>query len=182
MRLFFGIQFPTEVRQALAQLSVPIPNVKWIPESNLHLTLAFLGKRTELTQKLADEAAATVRCPAFHLEIRSAGGFRTTQSASVLWAGVEPSDSLLSLRQSLVDELKDRSIFSDERPFRPHITLARVKKRSKVDARDWVQTNLSFGPVRFSVFQFHLFSSEPTPSGSIYRIVESYSLPGTDPS
>ena len=106
MRLFVALQ-PTEpARESLASLADDIPDIRWVPRGQLHLTLRFIGEvSADDTDKIAG-ALARVRVQPFFLELTGTGGFPARGPASVLWAGVGRGHPLLhQLRQQVDDQL-----------------------------------------------------------------------------
>lgn len=93
----------------------------------LHLTMAFLGDQDPPQLSQLFDVAMQVSCQVagFTMRFGSIGGFPTNESARVLWLGVEATVMLHQLQQSLCQELSQREIHYDKRPFVPHLTLAR---------------------------------------------------------
>lgn len=126
MRLFIAITFRAELRRFLAGLgeAAAAAGVKgrFSPGENLHLTLAFIGesqRREELVGILED-----LHGSAFSLEIGGLGRF-VKRGGDVLWLGVRESRPLLELYGKLSGALRAAGFSLEERPYRPHITLAR---------------------------------------------------------
>lgn len=133
MRLFLAINLEPHVQGALGAATAPLaaaaPSLRWSREARLHLTLKFLGEQP-------DDAAATVapaladvtrRHKPFAMRIGGVGAFPNFRRPRVVWMGVAP-DPRLELLHHDVEVACERLGFPlDGRPFRPHITLARVK-------------------------------------------------------
>lgn len=128
MRLFVAVWPPesaiADLAQAVAALTVDAPAPRWLPVHRWHITLAFLGEVEEsavpdLTQRLA----RTVR-GAESGELRLAGAGRFGRA--VLWAGVSGEvDPLATLARRICAAARGAGIGLDDRPFHPHLTLAR---------------------------------------------------------
>ncbi len=99
--------------------------IKQVPVENLHLTLKFLGeiegKPLEETVKILNTIAAETA--AFTLELTGVGQFPRRGTPRNLWLGVKPSPALHALAERIGKEVR----YGDDKPFSPHITLARVK-------------------------------------------------------
>ena len=111
-----------------AALRTQAPALAWTAAPRLHLTLRFLGETTdEAAQRIpaaVDEVASAHR--PFPMRLRQVGAFPNFRRARVVWMGVEP-DPRLELLHHDVELACDRLGFGIEgRPFRPHVTLARV--------------------------------------------------------
>lgn len=122
MRLFIAIPFSEEVRSVLLdaqeQLRAQGMRANYSQPGNLHLTLAFLGEtdRWEAARQAMSEIAAAP----FSLTIAGSGRF-----GNLYWAGVRPCRPLEALARSLQSALCAHGFAPEQRPFRPHITLAR---------------------------------------------------------
>ena len=132
---------------------------------NIHLTLIFLGqvrqeKEIELRSRLRLIEAAH-----FELVINKAGAF---PRAKVCWVApsVQP-DALKELYRILLKTVHDMGFDTDDRPFRPHITL--LRKSRAVNAHD-------IKPLGWEVGSFYLIESVQTRDGVQYRIVEEFRL------
>jgi 2'-5' RNA ligase len=125
-RLFFAIWPQPEAREALARLAHDVARVaggKPVEAAKIHLTLAFLGPVDDAGSALAHAIGGRVGGTAFALALDRVGSFRR---ARVAWAG--PSalpPALESLESSLTRALRAAGFALEERPFNPHVTLAR---------------------------------------------------------
>ena len=131
MRLFFAIWPDDPAREALARLASTVAAAtggRATPEANIHMTLEFLGEVGD--ERLGDLGgiAAAAGGRAFDLRLDRLGGFRR---ARVAWAGATLAPpALLELHSALSRGLAAAGFGLEERPFAPHVTLAR-----KVDNR-----------------------------------------------
>lgn len=134
-RTFLALELPYAVRNTLRRrierLARMIPEVRWADPASLHVTLVFLGELDDTQLDAATQAAATVagaHAP-FSLELASLGTFGSARSPRVIWVGLAGEKArLLSLQAAVADDLAARGFSREERPFSPHLTLARVKK------------------------------------------------------
>jgi RNA 2',3'-cyclic 3'-phosphodiesterase len=136
LRLFAAVELPEEIRAAVLDLMAPFRDLagfRWTPAENLHLTLAFLGwvrpeQVEEVTARLAGAAADLVP---FEARLGGAGGFPEHGKARVLWVGFDDDGQLASLAGAVRAALGE--LFGpDERPFRPHVTVARALRPQRV--------------------------------------------------
>ena len=74
-RLFIALDLPADCRHQLASLATPIRGVRWIPEHQLHLTLAFLGDVAPEPHARLLETLSAIRVPPFVLRIEALGTF-----------------------------------------------------------------------------------------------------------
>lgn len=105
----------------------------------MHVTLAFLGETTD--ERLVDVTAAAREAArgitAFDIELDRPGRFPPSGRPKVVWLGMGAgAPSLLALGERVRAELRRSEIAFDAKPFRAHVTLARVRDdASLVDAR-----------------------------------------------
>jgi 2'-5' RNA ligase len=132
MRLFFSVPVPAEARRALrapieAARAAAGKAASFGNLDQLHFTLAFLGEQPESAVAPACAAAAAVRADAFALRLRGAGAFPNLNRPRVLWIGADGAQPLCEMAAALRRELLQRGISLDEKPFRPHLTIARMR-------------------------------------------------------
>ena len=116
-----------------------------VPESKIHLTLAFLGEVGDERVEELRSAAAAMQSPAFELIFDTVGWFR---GARVGWAGSSRvAPDLLTLQSRLAGELSERGFTLDTRPYTPHVTLARKVgvpvTRASIPPIRWVARELA---------------------------------------
>src|SRR5271166_2074651 len=131
MRLFTGLDLSPEVVRALDALLDrlrPVARLKWSPPANLHITTRFIGEWP--AERLADLRAALGGIPshpAIPIHIRNLGFFPNPHSPRILWAGVEAAPDLAALASETDHALSPLGLKPEDRPFSPHLTLARIK-------------------------------------------------------
>lgn len=125
MRLFLSIAPPADVIDDLALLTQRLRTVTRSVRPELwHITLAFLGEIDDETVPLIEGCVGEVAeiSPPARLRLGGGGHF----GASVLWAGVRgDTEGLHQLAEALRIELRTAGVGFDERPYRPHLTIAR---------------------------------------------------------
>lgn len=181
MRLFTAIDLPSPVLMRLERLIIalrPEALIKWSPLDNLHITTKFIGEWPEARLDELHEALSKVLpCEPFDLDIRNLGWFPNEHSPRVLWAGVHANGSLQNLARAIEDCLLTLGIAKEDRPYSPHLTLARIKNPVPLRRlRELVQetSSASFGTVHVS--RFALFRSDPGSNSSLYRKLREYCL------
>jgi len=95
----------------------------------LHVTLKFLGPTDESLVPNIVEAmrSATKGVKPFEMSLAGSGVFPSRSNARVVWAGLEGADPLGAMAARLEDSLAVLGFHKEDRPFRPHLTMARVK-------------------------------------------------------
>jgi len=138
LRLFVALEPPGPLRRQLAALSAELrrqagpaaERLRWVEPGNVHLTLQFLGNAPEERLPAVQEAVATAASGArpLLLAVRGAGAFPSPRRARVVWAGLQGELApLAGLVQALGARLSPLGFPPEERPFSPHLTLARAR-------------------------------------------------------
>ena len=161
-------------------LGAPDP-VKWVPAHQFHFTLKFLGEVEEASAGRALEAVerAAAGVAPFRASLAGLGSFPGPERPSVLWAGLaEGARELGSLAARVAQEMARAGFPPERRPFKPHLTLGRVREgafvpRAAQEALAEAQRQ-EFG--HFGVERLVLMKSELTPRGPIYSVYGSANL------
>ncbi len=175
IRLFVALDLPDSVRERLLALEGGVPGARWSNAGQLHLTLRFIGEVDESVARDIDDTLNTIRAPSFPLELSGVGEFGG-RNPRALWAGVKNNDALLHLQRKVETALQRIGLPPEPRKFSPHVTLARLKAAPREKVMQFLTHNSLFATGPFPVTQFTLFSSHPTPSGSIYTPERLYRL------
>jgi 2'-5' RNA ligase len=164
-RLFIAVPLPDEVRHALAALlDGPLPG-RAVHPSNWHLTLRFLGDTDEVTYDRLLHALGVVDFgEPFRAAFGALGAFPRPAKATVLWVGF--SDGLAGftrLSGVVAEAVEAAGIPSEDRPFRAHLTLSRIRPhqdvRPVIDRPPFDDVSWTVGEV--DVFRSHLGSGGP---------------------
>lgn len=176
-RVFFAInlddsikhQIHTEIEALKKICNMPI---RWVRESQLHLTLRFIADITQ--NQLADiyhQVHFLEETASFDLKLDKIAIF-PSQKPRIIGIKIDLSDELAQLVATLNHQLRGIGLESDERSFLPHITLGRIAKpKRKPIALDGLTL-----PPRQRVNKIILFRSELTPDGSIYSVLKEFKL------
>ncbi len=138
MRLFIGIDLPPEVianLEDLLQRLKPSAQINWSPPRNLHITTKFVGEWPE--ERLAELKSSLGGLPSrqpIAIAIQKLGFFPNPHSPRVFWAGVHAGDDLTALARDTEQALAPLGIAKEQRPYSPHLTLARIKTPGKQPA------------------------------------------------
>jgi RNA 2',3'-cyclic 3'-phosphodiesterase len=180
MRLFVALEIPSTVRNNLAeflkQLRALAPQPRWARPENLHVTLKFIGE--VLPEKLGAIRAALAEVhseSAVWIDFRGLGFFPDETRPRVFWVGMNASPNLKTLATDIDDSTQKLGIPRGQRPFLPHLTLARLEPpRLPEKLRAALQENAAreFGSLRTN--RFHLIESKLKPSGAEYTTLESF--------
>ncbi len=191
IRAFVAIELPETLRQKLDAVEQQIQAqaggsrhraVRWVPASNMHLTLKFLGEVStanmqSLARMLQREAA---RHAPFTIQVGGLGAFPNPRRPRVIWVGTQAPPDLESLQKAIEAETQQLGYPAEERPFSPHLTLGRISQNARPEEVSQVAKALSevevgvLGEVR--VEQVHLFRSDLHPSGAVYTALYHFPL------
>ena len=163
MRLFAAIDTPDDVKATLATLLDrlrPLAKLHWIPVEKLHITTRFIGEWPEERVDDLKVALAAVTSPVpVDIAIRRVGWLPNPRSARILYAGVESTETLTALASATERAVAHAGVPTEERMYRPHVTLARTRKRVPLDSlkRALSEIELSdFGSYQASSFALYL--------------------------
>jgi 2'-5' RNA ligase len=103
--------------------------IKWTSIDNIHITLAFLGDTDEKTiRKISSKLKESCeKSGNFEIIISGLGLFKNSRDPRVIWTGIEPSEELTKLYNTIFNGLNESGVNMEKRPFRPHLTLGRIK-------------------------------------------------------
>jgi 2'-5' RNA ligase len=180
IRLFVGLDLPEPLRQSLALLSGGIPNARWEPAENLHVTLRFVGELEEpLAQALHDELDR-IDARSFALTIAGFDAFARGHQAHTLWARVENNDGLSHLRDRIEAACVRLGLTPETRKFTPHVTVARLRGAPIHRLQDFLARNALFHAGPLPIRRFILFQSRLGRGGAVYTQEAEYWLNDPD--
>ncbi|BEH08424.1 MULTISPECIES: RNA 2',3'-cyclic phosphodiesterase [Geobacter] len=177
-RLFVAIDLPGSVRAQLADLGRELDGVRRVPPDQLHLTLRFIGNADDECFQRIKDSMATVTSPPFTLALAGVGCFPSPRRPRVIWAGVTADERLTLLQRAVETAVAAAGIPPEERPFSPHITLARLKDAIPEGFSAFQSRHGEFRAEPFAVEEFLLYSSTLTAGGALHRREASYRLTG----
>ena len=174
MRLFIAIELPGDVKKTLARLRADIPGARWVPVEQLHLTLSFLGEVDNATTKLLVDKLAQIKASEFNIRFAEAGCFPNQRQPRVLWVGLKPEPLLNNLASMVRNVALSCNIPQEERPFSPHITLARIRQQVKQPITAFFDLYQKQELPSIPVREFILFQSQLTPQGALHTPLKSF--------
>ncbi|MFO8098787.1 MAG: RNA 2',3'-cyclic phosphodiesterase [Salinibacter sp.] len=179
MRLFTALDPPSDLRTACTELqdTLPLP-ARWTDPSQFHLTVRFIGEVDVPTGKAYKDALAALsappaRCVPYGLDV-----LPSRRTPRVVMLGVERSESLRALYETVSDALAAEGLPPDDRAFRPHITFGRL---DDPDPEAVHEALASASPPAFESFQattLHLYESTQTAEGALHERRASIPLEG----
>ena len=195
MRTFIAVELPIYVRSQVKTIQEQLQSelyrlhiancFKWTPIENLHFTLRFLGETSPLQRAAIAHGLGQIgsRHAVLSLHLRQLGAFPRLGRPNVLWLGIQGALTSLMALQTACEQLACSTGFApEERPFSPHLTLARTQRnadrRTIAAAGDVLNglARLSNSPFldnlpersAFTVNEVVHMQSELLPAGSVY--------------
>ncbi len=179
LRLFIAIDLPEDVRTLVEGGVAPVrerfPRARWVPTSNQHVTLKFLGTTwprlvDAVIQGVGEVAAAHV---AFETRVAELGAFPSARRARVLWIGLEDPAGRLAAVAADLDERLAKDFEPEKRSFTPHLTVARFDPpvRLEDDLAEIGVESRPFGVEWLVVYRSHL--QRPAP---VYEAIATFPL------
>jgi 2'-5' RNA ligase len=177
IRAFLALDPPPEILRTIADIQGMLRknirgSVSWVRPEGMHLTLKFFADIAAddinaISEVVAGHAAG-VRT--FHLEAKGLGVFPGLRRPRVLWFGIGGEVERLIAMQKAIDQgLEACGFLREERPFRAHLTLARIKSPQGLSGIEGVlAAKGSESAGKFTATGLTLFRSTLTPKGAIY--------------
>jgi 2'-5' RNA ligase len=175
IRLFVALALPDSVAERLKLLQFGVPGARWMEREQLHLTLRFIGEVDGRDAAAIDDALSLIKSPRFSLALKGVGEFGG-KTPRALWAGVREEGDVAHLQRKIENALQRVGVAPEERKFKPHVTLARLRATRTGHVMDYLADHALFASEPFDVNTFILYSSKPTPNGSLYRAEKAYRL------
>ena len=175
MRLFAGIPIVDGARREIVTLLAGLRDsawpVRWVHEEGLHLTLKFYGEvaaeRLEVIEETVRFAGEGIGPLA--LRVDELGAFPSAARPRVLWLGIEGPPALEVLQNRLERGGEGIGFPPEGTPFRPHVTLGRVREGHRIPARGLEDFGEAYTRVSFVGAQLVLYESVLTTRGPRYE-------------
>jgi len=196
MRIFIGIDLDPEVRARIERFLEGVegfaPNARWARPESLHITLKFIGEQTPERVEAITERLRRVDGRALEIRAGGYGFFPTAKAPRVFWIGVHAGPQLAELAESIDIATAERGIPREDRPYRPHLTLARAgagRRLGSAKGRKGDRPKAPFavleerlatmGELNFGAMtaqEFILYQSHLSPVGSKYTKLQRFAM------
>jgi len=184
-RVFCAVELPEHVQEQLQEhigrlrKQIPDAAASWSRVENIHLTLKFFGNVA--VDRIPSISAAASRAVAefstFPIAIGNTGVFPRPSRAQVLWIGVtDISGKLSALQERLENECAAEGFPKEDRAYRPHLTIARIRKPEGVRRLADAHLQMQFNPTEIELKELILFRSELSPKGSKYTAISRHPI------
>jgi 2'-5' RNA ligase len=193
MRIFIGIDLDSEVRGRITRFVEGVqgfaPDARWVRPESLHVTLKFIGEQTAEQVGAITERLGGVESNAFDIRAGGYGFFPTVKAPRVFWIGIHAGPQLAALAESIDVAVAELGIPREDRPFSPHLTLARAGKSGSPKWRKGDGPNTAFAGLEkrlaargdpdfgtMTAREFILYQSQLSPGGSKYTKLQRFPL------
>lgn len=183
IRAFLAVEIPEEILKGVAVVQDRLRSriygdIHWVRPEGVHLTLKFFGDippgDVANISIVVEKAVAGVEPLA--LAVGGTGVFPDLRRPRVLWLGMQGDvERLLILQRELECELQRIGFPREERPFRPHLTLGRIRSsRGIAELAKILEKGRAYDAGQFVAAGLTLFRSELTPRGALYTRLKWY--------
>ncbi len=188
-RVFCAVPLPLDLRERLmahvnhVRDSVPDARASWSRVDSVHLTLKFLGDLSPgKVEKLSEAASRSAKEFApFQIVVEQTGAFPKQGQPRVLWIGINDfSGKLGGLHARLEDESANEGFARDDRPFHPHLTVARLRQPRHARTLVAAHKELVFDAAEIAVSELLVIRSELGNEGSKYTVISRHTLNSAD--
>ncbi|MBI2428231.1 MAG: RNA 2',3'-cyclic phosphodiesterase [Ignavibacteriales bacterium] len=173
-RSFIGIFPPKEIHERLifiqSKMKPFAPHAKWESEDKFHITMEFLGNKTEeWLDRLHDDMQSQISASKFTVILTRCGSFPTKHSPKVFWIGSEPAENpqLIEVLETIRKSANALVHSPDTKPFHPHITVGRAKGKISSALIQNLET-VTFHPIEFMCSEIRIIMSRLASTGSTY--------------
>jgi RNA 2',3'-cyclic 3'-phosphodiesterase len=194
MRLFVALDISDEIRHRITRFLDGVrgfaPDARWVKAESLHVTLKFIGEKSEEEVERVEQTLETITANAIQLNIRGCGFFPGARMPRVFWIGIESGGDLTSLAATVDEKLAALGVPKEEHSFKPHLTLARGgggsgsphKQKGGGANRSFQQLQEKLAALPAPEFgtmtarEFFLYRSQLSPGGSKYTKLAGFTL------
>lgn len=183
IRAFLALDPPPDVLRSIADIQAALKKdihgaLSWVRPEGIHLTLKFFGAiaESDVDTIAAVVAGQTAGIRPLHLEAKGLGVFPGLLRPRVLWIGIGGETARLTALQKAIDQGLAASGFPrEERPFRAHLTLARIKSPQGLAGLGGALGGKDIQDAgAFTATGLTLFKSELTPKGAVYTTLRRF--------
>ncbi|MBF0503845.1 MAG: RNA 2',3'-cyclic phosphodiesterase [Candidatus Omnitrophica bacterium] len=173
-------QFQERLKHTLDELRQTNADVKWVKLDNIHLTLKFLGELevihiNNIKSRLKERCSGLSPITSY---LNGIGAFPDLSHPKIVWAALDDSkNEIRKLVEILKEELIIFGVVREDHPFKPHITLGRV--RTSVNLKDLIQTIEKITieeHIQQTFDKIILYKSQLTSQGPIYEVLQEFYL------
>jgi 2'-5' RNA ligase len=177
-RLFIALPVPDAIAEVLTTLQSGVPDARWVPAENFHVTLCFAGAVHGAVMRDLEEELSDIAGPPFPVVVAGVEQFSSGKQPKALVALVARSNRLDWLHQKVSTVARNCGLSIERRKFRPHVTLARFSQGAETGHHiaQFMASHSTFQAGPWIADHFALYSSRLRPDGAVYREEAAYDL------
>ncbi len=184
IRAFIAVEIDNQTKQKISDIISNLKkskaDVKWINESQMHLTLKFLGNIGEDKVQKISEALPVISdsSKSFKIGFSSIGAFPNLNHPAVIWLGIDNGKESLKMLNGKIQTVLEKSGFAREkREFSPHLTLARIRSSKNITNLIKLIEETNLTPAgEILIDKLALFQSALSPKGAVHTVILQKSL------
>jgi 2'-5' RNA ligase len=189
IRAFLALDPPEEILREVGRIQDRLRklvhgDLRWVRPEGIHLTLKFFGDISENAVESISAVAghAAAEAGPFELAIGGMGVFPDLSRPRVVWLGMNGEVArLVTFQQGLERALGEIGFPPEERPFRPHLTLGRIKSpKGLTGLAEVLEKEKTVTAGSFTASALSLFQSDLTPRGAVYTRLATYPFAGRE--
>ena len=173
VRLFTGLELPSDVSFDLNFMQGGIAGARWISRESFHITLRFIGDIDEETGRDVAHALSEIDVQNLSITLKGIDVFGGNKPHAII-ALVEENAELRRLQMAQERICQSVGLAPEGRKFIPHVTLARLRDADPQALRHFIESHALYRSRKFDVERFVLFSSKPSRGGGPYAVEEAY--------
>ena len=182
-RTFIAVKIPAAVKlkELLESLRVDMreDRIRWVNPEILHITLSFIGDTSEEQVNYISEQLETIGSgySSMELHFKELGIFPNLRKPRVFWIGMDRNKLLENLQGEIEVMLRNYGIIRDNKPFSPHLTIARIKWIDNIDRlKYWLKKYRGKTIQKTKIGEVIYYESKLTANGPIYNSIKKFPL------
>ena len=180
IRLFVALKIPSDIKQDLfiicKKLSGENEHYRWENPEKIHLTLKFIGEvKEDILDSIKENLEFIGDFNSFNFKVTKFGFFYRDNEPNILWTGLKTDERIHKLVYDLNQTLSRFSVPVENRKFKPHLTMLRLKRNPGSEFINKFR-EYSFDEMSFISNEVSLMKSELLRSGAVYTEIQKYIL------
>ena len=173
MRLFTGLELPSDIAFDLNFMQGGVMGARWIDRESFHITLRFIGDIDDAMGRDVAYALDDAEIRPFSISIKGIDVFGGNKPHAII-ARIDENAELSRLQAAQERICQSLGLAPEGRKYIPHVTLARLRDPDPHALRVFIESHALYRSRPFVIERFVLFSSKPSRGGGPYAVEEAY--------